>query len=187
MLALGGKGKGNFLESIRELNILPVSFSYEYDPCDYLKAKEFQLKRDNPQFKKSQEDDLLHMQTGLSGYKGNIHFQIGHPINPDLSEMDPALEKNEMTARIAHLIDREIFLNYLFYPVNYIAYDRLKGTGFFNAQYTDNDSKMFDAYLQKQLGKIDLPDKDIPFLTEKILEMYANPVINQLYAKDHAS
>jgi hypothetical protein len=181
MLAMGGN-KG-FLKNIEELNITPASFSYEYDPCDYLKAQEFQQKRDNPDFQKTQQDDFLNMQTGLLGYKGDIFLQIGNSINPALSKIDGSLGKNELVKQIASLIDNEIFLNYRFYPINYIAYDRLWGNGVFNEKYSGDDLKAFDTYLQTQLDKIDLPEKDIPFLTEKILEMYANPVKNQLSIK----
>jgi hypothetical protein len=90
------------------------------------------------------------------------------------------LNKNELNKGIAALIDKEIFLNYLFYPINYMAYDRLSGENSFAGKYTSSDVEAFDAYLQKQLDKIDLPDKDLPFLTEKILEMYANPLKNRL-------
>jgi hypothetical protein len=181
MLAMGSDK--DFLGSIEELNITPVSFSYEYDPCDYLKAKEFQQRRDNPDFKKSQRDDLINMETGLFGYKGIVHLQIGNPINPQLSNWDHTLGKNELIAKIAELIDKEIFLNYRFYPCNYIAYDRLWGGNSLVENYTKEDMHVFETYLQKQLQKIDLPDKDLPFLEEKILEMYAYPVKNQLSVK----
>jgi len=176
MLAMGG-GK-DFLKSIEKLNIIPVSISYEYDPCDYLKAKEFQQKRDNPEFKKSQMDDQHNMLTGLKGYKGKVHFQIGRPINSSLQQINADASKNETALQIAALIDKEIFRNYRFYSINYIAYDRLWGNGALKDKYTSGDIDAFDAYLQEQLKKIDLPDKDIPFLTEKILEMYAYPVKN---------
>ncbi|MDR0413057.1 MAG: 1-acyl-sn-glycerol-3-phosphate acyltransferase [Dysgonamonadaceae bacterium] len=178
MLAMGGDG--DFLANIKALNIVPVALSYEYDPCDYLKAKEFQQKRDNPEFKKIKEDDLISMQTGLFGYKGNIHFQFGRPINPALEKCTGLQSKNEWITQIASVIDREIFRNYAFYPGNYIAYDRLWGNGFFSRKYTKEEVELFERYLHGQLEKIDLEQKDIPFLTEKILEMYANPVKNHL-------
>ncbi len=182
MLSMGSDK--NFLDSIRELNIAPLSLSYEYDPCDYLKAKEFQQKRDHPEFKKSPQDDLRNMETGIFGYKGNIHFQIGRPINPFLSSIDPNMEKSEIVSAVAALIDNEIFLNYRFYPVNYIAYDRLWGNNeVFRSQYTEEDIRNFDAYLQKKLDLIELPDKDIPYLSEKLMEMYAFPVKNYLSVK----
>jgi len=178
MLAIAG-GK-DFLSNLKELNIVPVSFSYEYDPCDYLKAQEFQQKRDNPEFKKSQADDLLNMRTGIFGYKGRIHFQFGQPIHPSLDRLNNNLPKNELVTAVASLIDKGIFLNYRFYPCNYIAYDRLWGNNRCVEHYTKEDVQTFDAYLNKQLEKIVLDNKDIPFLTEKILEMYAYPVKNQL-------
>ena len=178
MLAMGSNQ--DFLESLAELNLTPLAFSYEYDPCDYLKAKEFQQKRDNPDFRKTQEDDLLNMRTGLSGYKGRIHLQIGKPIITSLLELDNSLRKNELVAQVASIIDKEIFLNYKFYPINYIAYDCLWGNISFCEQYSSNDVENVERYFQRQLDKIDLPDKDIPFLTKKLEEMYAYPVKNFL-------
>ena len=178
MLAMAG-GQ-DFLSNLKELNMAPVAFSYEYDPCDYLKAMEFQQRRDNPEYKKTQSDDLLNMQTGITGYKGRIHFQFGQAINPLLDNLDNNMSKNELAKHIASLIDTGIFRNYRFYPGNYIAYDRLWGNNRFVEQYSEQDLQTFDAYLNGQLEKINLENKDIPFLTEKILEMYAYPVKNQL-------
>jgi len=181
MLSLGGKK--DFLENISEMNITPVSLSYEFDPCDYLKAKEFQLKRDNPDYKKTPADDLKNMETGILGYKGNIHFQIGRPLNQFFSQIDQSVEKNEQIAQVAALIDKEIYLNYRFYPINYVAYNKLWGKGnFFKSKYTEDDLKKVENYFQQQLDKIDIPNKDIPFLTEKLLEMYAYPLKNHLDA-----
>ena len=182
MLAMGGEK--NFLESLAELNLTPLTFSYEYDPCDYLKAKEFQQKRDNPGFKKTQEDDWLNMKTGLFGHKNRIHLQIGQPITPALLKLDRSLGKNELATQAASIIDKEIFLNYKFYPINYIAYDRLWGDNLFHEQYTADDVENVDRYFRRQLDKIDLPDKDIPYLTEKMKEMYAYPVKNYLSASE---
>jgi len=182
MMAMRG-GK-NFLKSLIELNIVPTTFSYEYDPCDYLKAKEFQQKRDNPDFKKSKEDDLLNMQTGLLGFKGNIHLQIGNSINPALLKLDETTGKNDLAKDVAVIIDEEIFRNYKFFPINYIAYDRLWGENIFSDKYTCEDIKNFEQYFQKQLNKIDLPNKDIQYLTERMEEMYAYPVKNFLSVSD---
>ena len=89
MLAMGGEG--HILNRLTALNIAPLAISYEYDPCDYLKAQEFQQKRDNPDFKKSHEDDLTNMSTGLFGYKGHIHFQVAECINEKIQALDPQL------------------------------------------------------------------------------------------------
>ena len=70
MMAMAGEG--DIISRLKEMNIVPLAISYEYDPCDFLKAKEFQQKRDNPDHKKTTADDLLNMQTGLLGYKGHV-------------------------------------------------------------------------------------------------------------------
>jgi len=105
-------------------------------------------------------------------------LQIGNPVNPDLLKLDDSLGRNELAKEVASLIDKEIFMNYKFFPVNYIACDRLLGKDLFREKYTSDDIKNVEQYFQQQLDKIDLPDKDIPFLMEKMEEMYAYPVKN---------
>ena len=175
MLAMGGEG--DYVDRLKELNIVPTSLSYEYDPCDYLKAMEMQQKRDIEGFKKSQEDDLQNMQTGIFGYKGHVHFQTAPCINEEL-EAFRGLPKTEVFARTASLIDHYIHLNYRLYPGNYIACDLLEGNQHFASRYTTEDVARFNTYLQKKLDMISLPDKDEQFLRKCMLTMYANPVIN---------
>lgn len=168
------------LEALKKLNIIPLSISYEYDPCDYLKAKEFQLKRDHADYKKSPKDDLENMVTGIMGYKGRVLFRFGSSINPDLNKMEPSADRNELLEEVAAVIDREIYRNYRFFPFNYIAYDRMRGSRLFAREYSEAENGQFDAYLDKQIQKIDLPDKDEDFLRKKIIEMYGNTVKNQI-------
>ncbi len=182
MLSLGG-GK-EFLKSIRDIRIAPVAISYEYDPCDYLKAQEFQLKRDNPEFKKQKKDDLMSMQTGMTGFKGNIHFQIAGELNDQLDTISPELDKAAQVAAVAALIDRMIHANLRMYANNYIAYDLLNETSLYSAHYTAEEVECFKGYIAKQLAKIQVPNKDEAFLQHKLLEMYANPLINYLKAVD---
>ena len=161
-------------------HIVPVAISYEFDPCDFLKAKEFQMKRDDPDFVKCQRDDLLSMETGILNNKGRVHFTITSPINDSLAKLDKDMEKNELVSAIASVIDREIYKNYRFYPCNYVAYDWLNGTRRFHEHYGPKDKKQFEEYIQGQLDKIVLPNKDEAFLRKKLLEMYSNPLKNYL-------
>jgi hypothetical protein len=178
---LNMSGDKDIVSNLMDLNIVPVSISYEYDPCDYLKAKEFQQKRDDPNFTKSQRDDLLSMETGLLCNKGRVHFSVGTPINDELVKLDSStMEKNELVCTIAGLIDKEIFKHYHFYPCNYIAYDMLTRTNRFSEYYSLKDKQHFEKYLQGQLDKIVLLNKDEDFLRTKILEMYSNPLKNHL-------
>ncbi len=173
-------GEKDVIGNLKSLNIVPVAISYEFDPCDYLKAQEFQLKRDNPEYHKTQRDDLLSMETGILGQKGRVHFTISKLINDQLDQLDPAMDRNELFAAVASIIDKEIYRHYRFYPNNYIAYDLLNGTRRFSDHYGLKDKKTFEEYLQKQLDKIVIPNKDENFLRKKILEMYANPLKNFL-------
>ena len=181
MMAMAGEGDA--IARLKELNLVPLSISYEYDPCDFLKAKELQQKRDDANFRKSPEDDLINMQTGLYGYKGRIHFQTSACLNKELDEIkERNLSKTEVFTAISELIDKHIHQNYHLYAGNYVACDLLMGDTRFAEEYTEEEKVKFEKYLEGQIAKIDLPNKDIPFLRNKILTMYANPLINYLEA-----
>ncbi len=179
MCAMGGEGDP--IERLISLNIAPVSISYEFDPCDYLKAKEMQQLRDDPNFKKSERDDLKNMETGLFGYKGRVHFEITPCINDQLQALKTeGINKTEVFARVGEITERSIHLNYKFYPCNYVAHDMLMNEQRFTSHYSQEDYVKFASYLDSRLSKIDLPNRDIPFLRQRILEMYANPLTNYL-------
>ena len=180
MLAMGNSVVGaSAADSLRELNIVPLTISYEFDPCDYLKAQEFQQKRDNPAFKKSRQDDLDNMKTGIFGYKGRVHYQCAACINTWLDELG-SLPRNEFYAELSRRMDCELHRNYRLYPCNYIALDELNGNRDHAEHYTDADKQRFEKYLAGQLAKITIPNKDEAFLRERMLTMYANPVRNKL-------
>lgn len=168
------------LGSIKALDMVPLSISYEYDPCDYLKAKEFQLKRDLVDYKKTNEDDLINMYTGIVGYKGRVCFKLGKPLNEKIDSVSDTNKKSVILEEVANLIDEEIFKHYEFFPPNYIAYDLIKNTNEFTDKYTPDEKEKFIAYLNKQVDKIDIENKDMLFLKQKITEMYANTLINHL-------
>ena len=180
MLAMGGEGKP--IDSLREINIVPLTISYEFDPCDYLKAQEFQQKRDNPAFKKSRQDDLDNMKTGIFGYKGRVHYHCAAPINTWIDELGN-LPKTEFFAALSKRIDRELHANYCLFPCNYIALDELEGTKKYAQHYTEADKKRFEDYLKGQLEKVKIANPDEKFLRERMLTMYANPLRNYLKAK----
>ena len=176
MMSMGGEG--SIIERLTQLHIVPMTISYEYDPCDYLKAAEFQLKRDNPDWKKGPQDDIISMQTGIMGYKGHIHYHCSPCIDEYLQTLDPEMPKNELYATIVRHIDREIHRHYRLFPNNYIAHDLLTGKDEQTAHYQPADKVNFERYLAEQLEKITVPQPDIAFLRERILTMYANPLRN---------
>lgn len=171
-------GPRDIAESAEALNITPISINYEYDPCDYLKAKEFQLKRDNPDYKKSQQEDVLNMKTGIMGYKGRVVFVMGKPMR-NLKAITGDAPRNEQAELIAAAIDREIHRGYHLFPNNYVAADMLRGTEDFADRYTKKDVASFEEYVKSRIALIDIPNKDEKYLRERILEMYGNPAINQ--------
>ncbi len=163
MLTLSAKSNAELLDQLKLLNICPVSLSYEYDPCDYLKAAEMQLKRDNPHWRKSKRDDIISMKTGIFGYKGKVVFRmtpsINHWIDAHRTELE-VLPKNDLLRMIAEQIDQQIFLGYEMFE---------RGTE-------------FDAYINSRIALINIPNKVEAFLREKLLEMYSFPVKNHAEA-----
>ncbi len=178
MMSMGGEG--SIIERLKQLHLVPLSISYEYDPCDYLKAKEFQQKRDDAGWKKGPTDDLVSMQTGIFGYKGHVHYQATPCLDDYLDSLDPEMPKQDIYNKVAAYIDRQIHANYRLYPDNYVALDLLEGTDAHADQYSGEQKETFLQYLAGQLAKIDLPDKDEAYLRERLLTMYANPVRNHL-------
>lgn len=182
MLSLGGQGDSK--ENLLDLSIMPVSISYEYDPNDYLKVREFLLRRRDPKFKKSQRDDLFSMETGLLRHKGRVHFHLGKCINGGL-EASEAEGRAQVVHKACTLIDRSIHCGYYIYPCNYIAHDEVTGTQTYADKYTEADVKAFDAYIDTQLAKVDvndISDDERTFMRQMMLTMYANPLKNQLNA-----
>ena len=178
MMVMGGEG--SIIDRLKQLHLVPLAISYEYDPCDYLKAAELQARRDNPSWQKGPMDDVTSMQTGIMGYKGYIHYQCADCIDSYLDTIPADTPKTELFRLIADHIDRQIFAGYRLYPNNYVALDLLHGDSAHADHYTAEDKAQFEAYLKDQLDKIEMEGKDDAYLREQMLKMYANPAINQM-------
>lgn len=181
MLALGGEGA--FMDRLKEINLMPVAISYEYDPNDYLKAKEFLLRRRDPDFKKSQRDDLFSMETGLLQFKGKVHFQLTPRINARIDQIGDFRDVNTAAKYVCLLIDQAIHRSYEIFVINYVAYDMLNGGNRFARKYTQAERDAVENYMNSQLDKIDLPDittEEREYLRTMMLTMYANPLKNKL-------
>lgn len=157
----------DFFQAIKDLNICPVSITYEYDPCDYLKAREMQLKRDNPKWRKRKRDDVESMVTGIKGQKGRVVYRLTPSINPEIDQLlaqhpeYQTLPLSEKTQIVCRIIDRHIHLGYEIYE---------RGTE-------------FEQYIESRLQLIDIPNKDDAYLRERLYEMYENPVKNYQAAR----
>lgn len=184
-------GEGSARERLLELNITPVSITYEFDPNDYLKAREFLLREKDPEFHKSQRDDLLSMETGLLGQKGRVNFSIGKCINNSLIEIaSPEANRTEVVQKACGLINNEIHRGYHIFPINFVAYDRLNGGHEWQDHYSDAEAQAADAYWQRQLEKLEdyanFGEDDRNFMLEKMWVMYANPLKNKLTSDQSA-
>lgn len=175
-------GRTDFINCLSEMDITPLSIAYEFDPCDYLKAREFLLKSKDPDFKKSPGDDLLNMKTGIEGYKGRIHFHFAKPLTKKLLELMAIEKKNERVKAVAEMIDVDIHMNYKFFPCNFVAHDILHQSEEFSSYYTEKDKQAFEAYINKQLDRIPERATDEEYLRNSLLTMYANTLINHLVA-----
>ena len=188
MLSIAG-GK-SFIDNILELNLMPVAISYELDPNDYLKAREFLLKKKNPDFKKTKRDDLFSMETGLLQNKGKVHFSFTSCINGEIEKLRD-LDKKEQLNGICKIIDRRIHSNYRIYPGNYIAYDERFKTERFKSEYNQDDIEKFNSYINSQLDKVqkevDFPvnEEDRNYMHGLMLVMYSNPLVNKLSATEN--
>lgn len=174
-------GTGDMVENFKELHIVPVSISYELDPCDYLKAHQSQLKRDDANYQKSQREDLVHMNTGLNGRKGRVHLSFGTPIATELESLRD-LNKNAFITAVAEMIDRQIHRNYKLWPGNYVAYDIMNGTSDYATEYTVKDKEEFVEYVNEHISRLDNADEK--YIFDYIIRMYANPVVNKLKAQE---
>lgn len=178
MMSMGGEG--TVQQRLEQLHLVPLAISYEYDPCDFLKAAELQQRRDDPNWKKGPADDLVSMKTGIMGYKGHIHYQCAPCMDDYLRSIPADTPRGELLRVIGEHIDEEIFRRYRLYPGNYVALDELEGNKAHEDHYTEEEKQTFDQYIDKQLAKIQIPNPDTDFLRRMMLTMYANPARNQL-------
>lgn len=182
---LGLAGDGNLAENLAEINIFPVSISYEYDPNDFLKAREYLLRHRDPEFKKSQHDDLFSMETGLLQYKGHVHISFANCITPFIKEIGSDTDRQEIFHQVSHHIDCGIHSGYKIYPINYVAYDRAFDSDMYSDRYTADEMTKVSEYIECQLDKVDVPDVTIQernFMRTYMYTMYANPLRNKLLA-----
>ena len=168
----------SIVSAFSSLNIVPLSISYEYDPCDYLKAQEFLFKRDDPNYSKSAADDLKHMGTGLRGRKGRVHFALGDVITAEqLKKIESENPRATQIEAIAALMDEQIHNNYKLWPGNFVAADELNDKPVFESKYSVEEKEIYDEYIREHMSRLkENVDKD--FIYNSLMEMYANPVRN---------
>ncbi len=182
---LGLAGGGSMTDNLSDINIFPVAISYEFDPNDFLKAREYLMRHRDPEFKKSQHDDLFSMETGLIQYKGRVHISFSNCITPFINTIPENTDRQEAIHKICHTIDCGIHNGYKIYPINYVAYDKAFDTDMYRHRYTDEDMMNVNSYIEGQLDKVDIADitpQERNFMRTYMFMMYANPLRNKLLA-----
>lgn len=169
-------GPTQFGINFRELHIMPLAISYEWEPCDALKTSELYTKTVG-EYIKTPEADMNSMLTGLSDYKGRVHFHIDQLTDQEFDELDQLPSNGDRIEALAGIIDSKIHQNFKLWPNNYIAYDLLHSVNKFKAFYTEEEKKRFIEVMTQKMDKL---EGNISLLNNIYLEIYANPVKNQL-------
>ena len=166
----------NPLQLLEDMQITPVTISYQYEPCAQLKARELALSEKGT-YTKQPGEDVRSITEGVTGFKGEVHFVIGKPLQQEFENIPPELSLNEKLAMLCAQIDRQMYAHYFLHPQNYIAFDIQENSARFATQYTQNEKLSFINYLDEQSIVLDVPkDKMMKYL----LDIYANPVNNKL-------
>ena len=174
MLAMATENS-SLTDFFKNLRIVPLSISYEYDPTDVLKMPQLIAQSRNELYVKEKNEDFNTMLSGVLGQKKRIHLHAGEVLGEELDFLDSKFEnKNKLLQAIAQIIDNSIIKNYKLWPTNYIAYDLLHKTDRFSDRYTVQEKQLFARRLEMRINNCDQN------LKQSFLSMYANPVINRM-------
>jgi hypothetical protein len=176
-------GKADFQTNFEELNIIPLSISYEYEPCDILKARELVISRKR-KYVKAEGEDFNSIVTGIMQPKGNIHMNIGVPLTSDEIAAAALCDKNDRYQLIRHAVDQRVIDGYKLWKNNYIAYDIANHSFKYSHMYDQSEAEAFVAYMEKKLDTVE-PEINREDLRRIFLDIYANPVFTkELLAKE---
>ena len=150
MFYMSHRKQRTFAEMVERLNIVPVSISYEFDPCDAVKARELAAIAKDGKYQKSEFEDIDSIVRGITGNKGHVHVDFGEPIRGQF----------ETPEALAAEVDRQILGGYYLHATHLAAADRAE---------SDGAKTVFDQRLEQ------VDDDAKAFLKA----MYANPVFNR--------
>jgi len=178
LLKMLGMSSDEGVSGYEKLNIVPVSISYEFEPCAGLKAQEIYMKSQTGSYQKAAGEDVRSMQLGIVRPKGNVHFHFSEPLSKEsIQDAFQSGNRNEAMKLIAEEIDKEIIKNYQLFPNNFIAFDLFNHSEAFSQQYTTSDKEVFERYLSEELDQLQ-GDRDA--LKIHLLNIYMNPLIRKM-------
>lgn len=176
-------GKADFKTNFEELNIIPMSISYEIEPCDVLKARELVISRKR-KYVKAEGEDFKSIVTGIMQQKGDIHLNIGKPLTSEEIEQASLCDKNDRYQLIRHAVDLRVIEGYKLFKNNYIAYDIANHSFKYSHMYEKTDLEQFVTYMEHQLDTVE-PEVNREDLRRIFIDIYANPVVTkELLAKE---
>ena len=170
-------GTADFRKNFEDLNIIPMSISYEIEPCDILKARELLISR-TQKYVKAPGEDLNSILTGIKQQKGNIHLNIGKPLTSEEIAVASLCDKNDRYQLIRHAVDLRVIEGYKLWKTNYLAYDIVNKTTKYSDKYTVSDIDWFTDYMEHQLESVE-KELDRAALKDIFLHIYANPVVSK--------
>lgn len=173
-------------DGLRQLNIVPMSVSYEYDPCDLIKVNELLNVKISGSHEKQPDEDFHSMIKGVTGHKGRVNIAIGHVLDKEYESVAHIENKNDKIKELAQQVDTYMHNLYKLWPTNYVAYDLLHGGRTYREHYTPVQKITFRNYIRGRVLKMVVARKKlgheksgfIKQVRELLLQMYANPVIN---------
>ena len=168
-------GTKDFVQNFMEVHIVPMSISYEYEPCDVMKARETLIKRNTGSYVKGEDEDLQSIMIGIKQPKGHVHLQVGDPLTEEEIREASFCDKNDRYQSIRHAVDRRVIEGYKLWKTNYMAYDLLNKTNKYASEYTMEDLEKFEGYLAQQIILVE-STLDRGELMEELLKIYSNPV-----------
>ncbi|WP_413511210.1 1-acyl-sn-glycerol-3-phosphate acyltransferase [Myroides odoratus] len=172
-------GEENLMDYFKQLKIVPVSISYEYDPTDALKMPQLLAIANNETYIKEKNEDFVNLYSGIIGQKKGIHIHVGDVIDTELDQIQAVADKpNKQLQALAQVIDHSIITNYHLWPTNYIAYDIMHNTTKYADRYSEKEKQLFERRLELRVNKQEQK------VVDNFLAMYANPVINKLKLQD---
>ncbi len=169
-------GEGDFKSNFRELNIVPMSISYEYEPCAFRKAREILIKQVTGEYHKKEDEDMHSILTGIRQWKGGIHLCVGKPLTEEEIDRASWYEKNDRYQAIRRILDERIISGYKLWKTNYMGYDLMTGGTKYVDKYTSEDLEKFKEYTEHKLKRTEKKlDKDA--LRDIFWHIYGNPVV----------
>lgn len=170
-----GSDEANLMDYFKKIKVVPVSISYEYDPTDVLKIPQLMAEANNEVYIKEKNEDFMTLLSGVMGPKKRIHIHIGDVLDTEIDTIKKEFDNsNKQIQALAQVMDDSILKNYKLWPTNYIAYDILNKSKEYAHLYTENEKSLFERRLEMRI------DADNPVALQGLLDMYANPVVNNL-------